>query len=133
MRGSISGRQPLPPPVATDLDAELDRIAAMNVDELPNLWLEKRGQEPRAALSKDLIARALAHCRQEEHLGGLGPHLRKLLASILGKGTVPTRHLKIGSVIVWEYRGKMHEVLVVRPSQTWGSQPSHGKASALIA
>jgi hypothetical protein len=75
-------RQPALPPVVADLDAELNRFAKLGVEELRALWRERRGQEPPEALSKDLIARALAHWLQEERVGGLASHLRKFLASI---------------------------------------------------
>src|ERR1700730_18390810 len=94
--------QPALPPVVADLDAELNRFAELGVEELRALWRERRGQEPPEALSKDLIARALAHWLQEERLGGLAPHLRKFLASISEKGAEPVRRAKVGSVIVRE-------------------------------
>ena len=53
----------------------------MNVEQLRELWRQKRGQEPPAALSKDLIARALAYWLQEEVLGGLDARVRKLLGA----------------------------------------------------
>ena len=64
-------------------------------------------------VSKDLTARALAHWLQEAHLGGLASPLRKLLASLSEKGAEPMRRVKVGSVIVREYQGKLHEVMVV--------------------
>jgi Protein of unknown function (DUF2924) len=70
------------PPIATDLDAELDRLAKLGVEELRAMWRERRGQAPPEALSKDLIARALAYWLQEEYLGGLASPLRKILASL---------------------------------------------------
>jgi Protein of unknown function (DUF2924) len=70
-------------------------------------------------LSKDLIARALAHWLQEERLGGLDPHVRKLVGSMAKKNGAPVRHLKIGSVIVREYRGKLHEVFVASDGFNW--------------
>jgi hypothetical protein len=91
------------PPVVADLDAELDRISKLGVEELRALWRERRGQAPPEALSKDLIARVLAHWVQEERLGGLASHMRKFLASISEKPTEPTRRVKPGSVIVREY------------------------------
>jgi hypothetical protein len=66
----------------TDLDAELEGIGAMTIDELRELWRQRRGRNPPVALSKELIARALAHWRQEELLGGPDRHVRKLLASL---------------------------------------------------
>ena len=105
-----------------DLNAELERTAAMTIDELRELWRQRRGQNPPEALSKDLIARALAHWRQEELLGGPGRHVHKLLASLGKTGAKPPRHLKIGSVIVREHQGRMHEVLVVPGGFCWQEQ-----------
>ena len=63
-----------------DLEAELARIAAMNINELRALWREREGREAPRGFSKDLIARALAYAIQEEQLGGLSRELRKLLS-----------------------------------------------------
>jgi hypothetical protein len=41
-----------PTPTVIDLDAALAGVAAMNVEQLRNLWRQKRGQEPPAAFSK---------------------------------------------------------------------------------
>jgi hypothetical protein len=73
-------------------------------------------------LSKDLIARALAHWLQEERLGGLASSLRKFLASISEKGAEPMRRVKAGSVIVREYQGELHEVMVVPDGFLWQGQ-----------
>ena len=89
MTVSSSRRLPARLSAAADLDAELGRIAAMNINELRDLWRETRGREPPEALTKDLIARALAHFLQDERIGGLRPELRKLLASLPGKGRPP--------------------------------------------
>jgi Protein of unknown function (DUF2924) len=114
--------QPALPPAVADLDVELDRIAKLGVEDLRAVWRERRGQEPPEALSKDLIARALAHWLQEKCLGGLAPHLRKFLASISEKGAGPVRRVKVGSVIVREYQGKLHEVMVVPDGFLWQGQ-----------
>jgi hypothetical protein len=81
MARAITRRQPAYASAVVDLDAELAGLAAMNVDELRDMWRRTRGQEPPAALSKDLIARALAHWRQEDCHGGINPHLSKQLAA----------------------------------------------------
>jgi hypothetical protein len=86
-------------PAAFDLNAELAGVAAMNVEQLRELWRQKRGQEPPRALSKDLIARALAHWLQEETLGGLEPRVCRLLKGLSSGGGPPPRHVKVGSVI----------------------------------
>jgi Protein of unknown function (DUF2924) len=91
----------------------------MNIDQLRTVWRERRGEEAPTALSKDLIARALAYWTQEERLGGLSPRLLRLLASVSKTGSHRTRHLKVGSVIVREYQGRLHEVTVVPNGFCW--------------
>ncbi|MCQ4191279.1 DUF2924 domain-containing protein [Methylocystis suflitae] len=119
MTRSPSRRRPAGLPDATDINDELTRIAAMNIEELRERWREKRKHEPLAALTKDLMARALAHWLQEDRLGGLEAPLRRLLATVAKKGCTPSRRLKIGSVIVREYQGKAQEVLVVPGGFCW--------------
>ena len=113
-------RRPRSLPFAvTDLDAELARLATLNVEQLCALWRERKGRRPPNALSKDLLARALAHGLQEERVCGLDARLRKLLASSARTGAPPVRHVKIGSVIVREHQGIVHEVMVVPGGFCW--------------
>jgi hypothetical protein len=123
MRRSISRGQPAATPAAPSLDAELNRIAAMNKDELRTFWRQTKGQQAPDALSRDLLARALTYWRQEERLGGLSPTLRRQLAALAGKpGSEPVRHVKPGSIIVREYQGTIHEVMVVPDGFCWQGQ-----------
>jgi hypothetical protein len=119
MTRSPSRRRPAGLPDAADVNAELTRIGTMNSEELRAMWRAKRKHEPPATLTKDLMARALAHWLQEEHLGGLETPLRRLLATVTKKGCTPSRRLKVGSVIVREYQGKAQEVLVVPGGFCW--------------
>jgi hypothetical protein len=114
--------RPAHAPAAVDLEAELAGIATMNVDELRDMWRQRRGNEPPTPITKDLIARALAHWLQEERFGGLSPQLRKLLGSRSKMAGATVRHVKIGSIIVREYEGKLHEVLVVPDGFCWQGQ-----------
>ncbi len=122
MTQSPSRRRPAGRPDAADINSELIRIAATNIEELRAMWRAKRKHEPPAALTKDLMARALAHWLQEERLGGLEPPLCRLLATVAKKGSAPARRLKTGSVIVREYQGKAQEVLVVPGGFCWDGQ-----------
>jgi Protein of unknown function (DUF2924) len=106
-------------PTATDVDAEVGRIASMSIEALRALWSKRRGGEPPATLSKDLIARALSHWLQEQNAGGLSPQLRRLLTEVARNGAGPVRHLKIGSVIVREHQGVLHEVMVAPDGFCW--------------
>ncbi len=103
---------------SADLAAELDRIAAMTIDGLRALWRERRGGEA-PALSKDMLARALASWAQETSLGGLDLATRRLLGSLGKTGSGPTRWLKIGPVIVREHAGVVHEVMVTPDGFCW--------------
>lgn len=105
-------------PAAIDLNAALAGLEALNGEQLRSLWRQKRGQEPPPAFSKDLIARALAYWLQVEVFGGLNPRLRRLLAAS-GGASQADRHIKVGAVIVREYRGDLHEVLVVPDGFCW--------------
>lgn len=120
MRAKICQGQPASTPAVLSLEAEIDSIAAMNKDELRLLWRQTRRQDPPPAFSRDLLARALTYWLQEKHLGGLSPALRRQLAAMQRKpGSVPPRHVKAGSVIVREYQGTLHEVVVVPGGFLW--------------
>ena len=88
----MKGR-PAKTPASIDLEAGLAGIAAMNVEQLRDLWRQRRGEAPPAAFSKDLIARALAYWLQEEVLGGLEPHVRKLLGALPSGQGPPARRV----------------------------------------
>lgn len=117
-----SDRRPMSRSATENLDAEIDRIAALTIDRLRALWRDTMGRPAPDALSKDLIARALAHRLQERSLGGLDPHLRRLLATLAKPGAEPVRHLKIGSIIVREHEGKICEVMVAPGGFYWSGQ-----------
>jgi hypothetical protein len=107
---------------AKDLADELERIACMGIEDLRGLWRSRYGQSPPEALTKDLSARALSHDLQEKALGGLSPKLRKRLMTIAAKGVVPARQMKIGSTILREHQGRVHQVVVVPDGFLWAGQ-----------
>ena len=121
MGARMTQLRPISQSAVEDLNVEINRIAALNI-ELRVLWRETTGRPAPAALSKELIARALAYRLQEQRLGGLDRHLRRLLMSPPKPGTEPIRHLKIGSVIVREFDGKIHEVMVAPGGFYWSGQ-----------
>ena len=106
-------------PVALYLDAELARIASMTIDQLRDEWQERIGLEPPPALSKDLIARVLSHRLQEEVVGGLPPRKRKAMVALAQGDSLPIQRIKVGSVLVREHEGKLHEAYVVPDGFSW--------------
>jgi hypothetical protein len=106
-------------PAAQTLEAELDRIAALGLDEVRALWREMTQHNAPKALSRDLLARMIAYRVQEQRLGKHGREMRKLLDRFAKGGAEPVRHLKVGTVMVREHQGTLHEVMVVPGGFCW--------------
>ena len=117
--GEVQSRQPAATPAAQTLEAELDRIAALGLDEVRALWREMTQQNAPKALARDLLARVIAYRVQEQRLGKLSREMRKLLDRLARGGAEPPRHLKVGTVMVREHQGTLHEVMVVPGGFSW--------------
>ena len=104
---------------AADFEQDTARIGAMNVDGLRAEWRRVFGSDPPPAFSKDLLARAIAYRLQEQAFSGLKPAAARLLRSLAKPGSEPPRQVKVGSVIVREHKGVLHEVLVVPGGFCW--------------
>ena len=102
------------------LEAEIDRVRALGLDELRARWRTTFRSSPPPALSKDLMARMVAWNIQEQALGGPDAATLKLLDS-LARGEKPEgkRRLKTGTVLVREYQGGRHTVTVVPGGFLW--------------
>jgi hypothetical protein len=90
--GEAQSRQPVATPAAQTLEAELDRIAAVGLDEVRALWREMTQQNAPKALSRDLLARMIAYRVQEQRVGKLSRETRKLLDWLAKGGAEPVRH-----------------------------------------
>ena len=112
-------RQPVAAPAAQMLEAELDRIAKLGLDEVRVLWRKMTQQNAPKALSRDLLARMIAYRVQEQQLGKLCREMRKLLDRLAKGGAEPVRHLKVGTVMVRAHQGTLHEVMVVPGGFSW--------------
>lgn len=96
------------------------RIEAMSVVDLRHLWRETHGRPAPEALTKDLMARLLAYRLQEQRLGGLSPALGKQLVALARGGKKkPARRLRVGTVLVREHDGVLHEVFVMPEGYCW--------------
>lgn len=117
--GRSSSRTTAPPHQLVDLEQDLARIGGMSVDGLRAEWRRVFGSDPPPAFSKDLLAWAIAYRLQEQALGGLSSSAARLLRSLAKPGVEPPRQVKVGSVIVREHKGVVHEVLVVPGGFCW--------------
>ena len=104
------------------IEAEIDRVRSLGLDELRILWRTTLRSSPPPALTKDLIARFICWGIQEQALGGLDPDTAKLLDGLArgGKrGADGPRRLKPGTVLVREYQGERHTVTVIPGGFMW--------------
>jgi DUF2924 family protein len=104
------------------VEAEIDRIRSLGLDELRNLWRATFRAAPPPGFTKDLTARFLSWHIQEQVFGGLDPETAKHLANLArgdrSRANRP-RRLKPGTVLVREYQGERHTVTVVANGFIW--------------
>jgi Protein of unknown function (DUF2924) len=82
------------------IEAEINRIRSLGLDELRNLWRATFRAAPPPGFTKDLIARLLSWHIQEQAFGGLDPQTTKHLASFTRGARPPAdrpRRLKPGT------------------------------------
>jgi hypothetical protein len=120
--GHASLRRQAATPAAETLEAELERIAALGLDDLRSHWLKTTQQSAPRAFSRDMLSRMIAHRIQEQRLGKLGRELRQRLDRLARGGGEPVRHLKVGTVMVREHGGTVHEAIVVPGGFSWNEK-----------
>src|SRR6202040_2136900 len=104
------------------IEAEIDRLRSLGLDELRTLWRATFRSPPPLAFAKDLIARFLCWHIQEQAVGELDPdtakHLDSLIRGDKARADRP-RRLKPGTVLVRESQGDRHPVTVVPNGYVW--------------
>ena len=105
-----------------EIEAEIERIRSLPINEMRALWRHTFKLPPPSALGKDMLGRMIAYRLQEKALGGLSRASRRLLDD-LGGGE-PTieparRRLKPGTVLVREYQGERHTVTIAQDGFVW--------------
>jgi hypothetical protein len=110
------------PPKSADpaVEAELDRLTVMPIAQLRVRYRGLFRAEPPRALGPDLLRRSIAHRIQEKAYGGLSRSTQRLLdqmmkafsAKPIGKIVLP-RRIQPGSVLVREWKGRSHRVMVL--------------------
>jgi hypothetical protein len=102
------------------VEAQLDRLAVMPIAQLRARYREVLRAEPPKAFGPDLLRRSIAHRIQEKAYGGLSRSAQRLLDQMMkafaakpnGKIVLP-RRIKPGSILVREWKGKSHRVMVL--------------------
>jgi Protein of unknown function (DUF2924) len=104
------------------IEAEINRIRSVGLDELRSLWRATFRTSPPPGFTKDLIARFLCWHIQEQAFGGLDPKIAKHLSSLARGDKSPANHprrLKPGTLLVREYQGERHTVTIVANGFVW--------------
>jgi DUF2924 family protein len=115
VQSSLSNR-----PADPAVEAELDRLAVMPIAKLRIRYREVFRSDPPTAFGPDLLRRSIAHRIQEKAYGGLSRSAQRLLDQMMkayaakpnGKIVLP-RRIKPGSVLVREWKGISHRVMVL--------------------
>ena len=101
------------------VEAEIDRIRSLGLDDLRVLWRTTFRSSPPQGFTKDLVVRFICWHIQEQAFGGLDPATAKVLDGLARGNKVPDRRLKAGTVLVREYQGERHTVTVVPNGYVW--------------
>ena len=109
--------------------AEMSALPAASFDELRAQFRRLYRRAAPRGLSRELIARLVAHRLQELRLGKLDQELSRHLRR-LGQGKVARRRIKTGSVLVREYDGATHEVVILPEGFLWNGE-THSSLSLI--
>src|ERR1700686_1526318 len=104
------------------VEAEIDRVRSLGLDELRALWRSTFRLAPPKAFTLDLLVCFICWHIQEQAFGGLDAVTTKLLDGLLGGGKrelARAARLKTGTVLVREYQGERHTVTVVPDGYVW--------------
>lgn len=120
-------------PIDAEIEAEIGRVRSMPKAELKVRYRALFKIEPPKAFGPDLLRRSIAYRIQEQAYGGLDPATRRLLNNLMaqqakskdGRIVIP-RRIKSGAVLVREWKGQSHRVMVLEEGfayagKTYGS------------
>ena len=105
-------------PDLTEVARQIAGLANRSTQDLRVAWRQLHRTGPPLGLSRDLLIRALSNQLQEQSYGGVSRVLRRRLQSLAGaseNGTMaadPGLALKTGTILVRQWRGHTHTVLV---------------------
>ena len=108
------------------LAIDIAGLSELDLPELRHLWKPLLGSEPLARISRELLVRAVAYRLQEQREGGLSGKEQRLLdrmADELTRGRISSVaapvSTKVGTRLVREWQGTLHEVIVLESGYLW--------------
>ncbi len=116
-------------PAAVSLAGELDRLSAMDAASLRRRWRMVFGRAAPEQLPRALLQRALAYRIQADALGDLDRDTIRMLDRLAREGRDATviplpelRGTKPGTLLVREWEGMLHRVMVLEQGFAWNGQ-----------
>ena len=119
---------PAAPAAGDQLQTELDRLAGLDLAGLASRWRRVFGRAAPPGLSRALLHRALAYRIQANALGGLDWETTRALDWMAPGQTgevIPMPELrgrKPGTLLVREWQGAMHSVMVLEEGFAWNGK-----------
>jgi Protein of unknown function (DUF2924) len=109
----------------TAVAADIERVRSLSGIALRRRWQAMFGRMAPEQLTADLLRRMIANRLQEEAFGTLDRATLKVLDGLARRASSrpAERNLKIGTVLVRDYRGRRHTVTVAPDGYVWEGQP----------
>lgn len=119
----------MPSEIDVQIEAELARLRSMSKADLRLRYKALFKTEPPKAFGPDLLRRSVAYRIQEQAYGGMDAATRRLLNNLIaqharskdGRIVVP-RRIKPGAVLVREWKGQSHRVMVLEDGFAYEGQ-----------
>ena len=96
------------------LAQKLAELTHLSRESLAERWAAIFGAAPPPRTSRPLMIRAVAYKMQERMFGGLPTSTRRMLLgeSVTARGPSPSRQASPGTVLLREWQGATHQVIV---------------------
>ena len=111
------------------MQQEIADLAAFSTDDLRQRWTELYRVAPTPRISRDVLVRGVAYRIQEVAHGGLGKscqrQLKRLGEALRDQGAIPAAQgqtFKLGTKLIREWKGKVHEVVIAGDGYEWGGK-----------
>jgi hypothetical protein len=111
------------------LAGEIAGLQSLDVEQLKGRWRTLYQTEAPARFSRDLLIGAVAYRMQERALGGLKPATRRLFQRVAADAharrplrLAPVRKLEPGAVLIREWGGVKHQVVVLESGFSFRGQ-----------
>jgi hypothetical protein len=109
-----------------DVAHEIAGLSALNTKALKEKWLALWGAGPPPGLGRAFLVQVIAYRIQENAFGGLTPATRRFLRQFAAVADAepspavrPSRAATAGTVLVREWHGTSHRVIVLDNGCTW--------------